>query len=299
MAESRAGVEWPTLALIAACYVVWALGTTWMAGLWLPLGMAVTVLALALHSSIQHEVLHGHPFPGRFWNAVTVFPALGLVYPYGRFRDLHLEHHRDERLTDPYDDPESNFMDPAVWQGLSPAAKTLLRMNNTLAGRMALGPAIGTWSFLRGDLRALRAGDRAVARDWLLHLAGLVPVAWWLGTVAQMPAWAYLASAYAALSVLKIRTFLEHRAHEIARGRSVVVEHGGILGFLFLNNNLHAVHHAKPSQAWYRLPAIWRENRAEFLRRNEGYLYPSYGDIFRRHFLRAQDPVPHPLYRGK
>jgi len=299
MAESRAGVEWPTVALIAACYVVWALGTTWMAGFWLPLGMAVTVLALALHSSIQHEVLHGHPFPGRFWNAVTVFPALGLVYPYGRFRDLHLEHHRDERLTDPYDDPESNFMDPAVWQGLSPAAKTLLRMNNTLAGRMALGPAIGTWSFLRGDLRALRAGDRAVARDWLLHLAGFVPVAWWLATVAQMPAWAYLASAYAALSVLKIRTFLEHRAHEIARGRSVVVEHGGILGFLFLNNNLHAVHHAKPSQAWYRLPAIWRENRAEFLRRNEGYLYPSYGDIFRRHFLRAKDPVPHPLYRGK
>lgn len=299
MAESRAGVEWPTLALIAACYVVWALGTTWMAGLWLPLGMAVTVLALALHSSIQHEVLHGHPFPSRFWNAVTVFPALGLVYPYGRFRDLHLEHHRDERLTDPYDDPESNFMDPAVWQGLSPAAKTLLRMNNTLAGRMALGPAIGTWSFLRTDLRALRAGDRAVARDWILHLAGLVPVAWWLATVAQMPLWAYLASAYAALSVLKIRTFLEHRAHEIARGRSVVVEHGGILGFLFLNNNLHAVHHAKPSQAWYRLPAIWRENRAEFLRRNEGYLYPSYGDIFRRHFLRAKDPVPHPLYRGK
>jgi fatty acid desaturase len=35
--------------------------------------------------------------------------------PYLRFRDTHLAHHHDPNLTDPYDDPESNFQDPAVW----------------------------------------------------------------------------------------------------------------------------------------------------------------------------------------
>ena len=29
----------------------------------------------------------------------------------------HLAHHRDAMLTDPYDDPESNYLDPAVWAG--------------------------------------------------------------------------------------------------------------------------------------------------------------------------------------
>jgi hypothetical protein len=33
-----------------------------------------------------------------------------------------------------------------------------------------------------------------------------------------------------------------------------------------------------------------------FLRRNGGYRYRSYGEVFLRHFLRRKDPVPHPLY---
>jgi fatty acid desaturase len=103
-------------------------------------------------------------------------------------------------------------------------------------------------------------------------------------------------SAYVALSILKIRTFLEHRAHERARGRSVVVEGGLILPFLFLNNNLHCVHHAKPQVAWYRLPAIYAGQRDEFLRRNEGYRYANYGEIFRLYFLKTKDLVPHPLW---
>lgn len=292
------GPDWPTVALIVACYGIWLIGTTWAAALWLPLGVALVALALVLHSSLTHEVLHGHPFRSRAVNEALMFPAIGLCFPYGRFRDTHLAHHQDERLTDPYDDPESNFFDPAVWVRLGPLAQALLRANNTLAGRMVLGPAIGVCSFVATDFRAIRTGDRAVLRDWLLHAAGLVPVIWWL-SMAAMPVWSYGLAVYLSMSVLKIRTYLEHRAHEVARGRTVVVERGGILGFLFLYNNLHAVHHAKPNQPWYRLPAMWRQGKADWLRRNEGYFYPSYAAIFRRHFIRAKDPVPHPLWTGR
>ncbi|WP_413876450.1 fatty acid desaturase [Albidovulum sp.] len=290
----RGETEWPTLGLIAACYLLWALATTWAAALWLPLGMALLALAVTLHSSLQHEVLHGHPFRSRRWNEAMVFLPLGLLFPYRRFRDLHLAHHNDERLTDPYDDPESNFLDPKVWARLPRWRQRLLRANNTLLGRMALGPALGTIAFVGDEARAIGAGDRDIARAWALHLAGLVLVAAWIG-LAPMPFWAYAISAYLGMSVLKVRTFLEHRAHDEAPGRTVVVERGGILGFLFLYNNLHIVHHTRPRLPWYRLPALYAAEREAFLERNHGYSYASYGEIFRRYFLSAKDPVPHPL----
>lgn len=297
MAEAWSGkreVEWPTLLLIVACHALWLAATTVLADTWLPLGIAALTLSVTLHSSLQHEVLHGHPFRVRWLNEALVFLPLGLCFPYGRFRDLHIAHHQDETLTDPYDDPESNFLDPRVWARLPAWRKRLLRVNNTLLGRMLLGPALSIIAILRADARAIRGGDRAIARDWVLHFAGLVPVALWIA-IAPIPLWAYLTAAYLGMSVLKIRTFLEHRAHRDAPGRTVVIEDRGLLAFLFLNNNLHIVHHTRPGAPWYRLPAIYAEGRAAFLQRNDGYLYASYAEVFRRYFFRAKDPVPHPL----
>ncbi len=104
-------------------------------------------------------------------------------------------------------------------------------------------------------------------------------------------------AAYLGLSILKLRTFLEHQAHVRASGRSVIVERGGVFGFLFLNNNLHVVHHMHPQVAWYDLPALYRSRKAHYLRRNGGYFYGSYGEVFRRYLWTAKDPVVHPLWR--
>jgi fatty acid desaturase len=296
MFDRLRGLEWPTLLLLIACYGLWALGTTWMAGLWLPLGMALVVTGTALHSSLAHEMLHGHPFRSQGLNAVLVFPALTLVIPYLRFKDTHLAHHRDSILTDPYDDPESNFMDPKVWGTLSWITQALLRVNNTLAGRMALGPLIGTVAFVVGDMRLIRQGDRRVLLGWLLHVPAVAVVFVWMATVGQMPVWAFLPSTYLALSVLKIRTFLEHRAHDDARGRTVVIEDRGPLSVIFLNNNLHVVHHMHAMVPWYRLPRLYHADRDRYLSRNGGYRYASYAEVFRNYFWHAKDPVPHPLW---
>lgn len=289
----------PTLALLGLCYTVWCVATAFAESLSPWIAAPVTALALTLHSSLQHEALHGHPFASRRLSDATVFPALGLVIPYQRFRDLHLAHHRDEKLTDPYDDPESNYLDPVAWARLPRVARWLLRANNTLVGRIVLGPAIGLVAFLAGEAGALLRGEAGVARAWALHVAGLVPVILWLSLVATMSADVYLAAAYGALSILKIRTFLEHRAHENVRARSVIVEDRGVLALLFLNNNFHAVHHAHPKLAWHLLPAAYAARREEFLARNRGYRYGSYVEVLRRHLLRAKDPVPHPLMRPR
>ncbi|MGA0540919.1 fatty acid desaturase [Neotabrizicola sp. VNH66] len=292
----RLPLEWPTLLLLGVTYGLWGLGTTALWQIWPPLGLLAVTLAVAQHSSLQHEALHGHPFRNPHLNHALVFPAIGLFYPYLRFVDTHLAHHHDPVLTDPYDDPESNYMDPAVWARLPRAARLALRANNTLLGRMVLGPLIGGLCFYAGDLQKVLRGDRRVQQAWVLHLLGLAPVLWWLLSVAQMPLWGWALSAYLGLSLLKIRTFLEHRAHELHRARSVVIEDKGPLALLFLNNNLHAVHHMHPAVPWYRLPAMYRARRDHYLRRNEAYVYPGYGAVFRRHFLRAKDPVPHPVW---
>jgi len=287
-------VEWPTLGLILLCHAVWLAGLFWLPALSLWLAVPVLAVTLALHSSLTHEAIHGHPTRNPRLDALLMALPLTLFIPYLRFRDLHLAHHQDEHLTDPHDDPESNYLDPAVWDRLPAPLQMLLRVNNILAGRVLIGPFIGLWSFLARDLAAIRAGDRAVRAGWLLHLP---PLALTLAIVvaAPLPLWAYLVAVWGALGLLKIRTFLEHRAHEKARGRTVVIEDRGPLALLFLNNNLHVVHHMHPRVAWYRLPALYRARRDHYLARNDGYRYRSYAEVFRAHFWRAKDPVPHPL----
>jgi fatty acid desaturase len=288
--------EWPTVIVFVLTYLVWGLATTliWQ---WSPvLSVLVTAVAIAQYSSLTHEVLHGHPFRNQTLSEALVFPGITVFVPYLRFKDLHLKHHHDPTLTDPYDDPESNFQEPAVWERRSRPVRSALSFNNTLFGRMLFGPALSAWALVTGDLRDGLRGDRRVILAWALHLPGLALVLWWLVAVGSMPVWAYVLAAYLGWSLLKIRTFLEHRAHEAARARSVVIESRGPLSLLFLNNNYHVVHHMHPGLAWYRLPAQYFGNRDHYLRRNEGYVFRNYTEIFRSFLFRQKDPVAHPIF---
>lgn len=293
--NARGGVEWITLGMIVAVYALWAITIFWLAGLALWLAIPIAALVIALHSSLTHEVLHGHPFGNRALNEATMFLPLNLCVPFNRFRDLHLAHHRDANLTDPYDDPESNYLDPAIWTALPRWKRELLSFNNTLFGRVTVGAGIGHWAFMRDEWRGARRGDRAIWLAWGLHFAG-AGIVLALVLASAMPLWAYLIAAYAALSILRIRTYLEHRAHDKVRGRTVIIEDNGPLAWMFLHNNLHVVHHMNPSAPWYDLPALYRQGKARYLACNEAYVYRSYGQIFRAYFFKAKDPVPHPLW---
>lgn len=281
-----------TLSLIFACYAAW-FTLLFFAPIWVAIPLLAAVIAL--QSSLQHEVLHGHPFRNQWANEALVFPSLNIVIPYARFRDTHLAHHQDAILTDPYDDPESNYLDPETWARLPKVVQAILGFNNTLSGRILFGPLIGTLSFLWLEMKN---GTRTIALQWVGHV--LVATAFLTVVyLSQTPIWAYAIAAYLGLSLLKIRTFLEHQASERWTGRTAIVECSGILGFLFLNNNLHVVHHKFPKVAWHKLPALYRANREQFLQRNGGYFYPSYGAIFRAYAFRRKDPVAHPLFQKR
>lgn len=299
MSTRSAAIEWPTVALIAACTLTW-MAATWFAGredFWPAL--AVAALCVTLHSSLQHEVLHGHPTRNRRINEALVFIAPGLFIPYRRFMVLHLKHHNDPNLTDPYEDPETNFLAKADWDRLPVLLQLVREANNTLAGRLILGPAIAVTGFVLADLNLLLAGDRRVWKAWALHLLGLLPVLAWVQGVCGLNPWTYLWTvAYPAFSLLTVRTFLEHRAEQAVPMRTCIVEDpSGFWALLFLNNNLHLVHHLDPKAAWYRMPSLYARDKARYLDLNGGYRFGSYWAVIGRYAFRSKAPLPHPFLR--
>jgi len=295
---TRSGsIEWRTLALILFCYAAWiAAGMLYRhAG---PASIGLLTLTIVLHSSLQHEAVHRHPTRHTGLNEALVFLPIGLLVPFRRYREQHLRHHADSRLTDPYDDPESFYLALYDHQRLPRVLRTVLVWNNRLAVRMLIGPAISATGFLLTEMRTairVKGGDAPRSRGaWRQHAAGLIAVAAIVHFGFGMPAWAYLLAAYLGLSLLAVRSFCEHQWAEAPGGRTVIVERS-LLGPLFLNNNIHLVHHTHPGLPWYALPAAYRARRDEWQAINGGYVFRSYGAVMRKFGLRAKEPVVHPV----
>ncbi|MGB0959609.1 MAG: fatty acid desaturase [Halocynthiibacter sp.] len=291
--------EMRTFLTLVACYISWAVSIGPLYALSPVLAVVLLIPILTLHASLSHEILHGHPFRSRILNAALVFLAVGIFVPYERFRTLHIAHHTDERLTDPYDDPESNFQDPALWAKMPRWRQQILNANNTILGRMILGPVISMMRFVISDIKGILGGKKDILIAWALHGIGVWGVVWILSHWGQIPFWAYICAAYGALSVLKIRTYLEHRAEEDYAHRTVIIEGWCPIAFLFLNNSLHAVHHTHPTMAWYDLRREYLAHKKAYLTKNGAYRFKNYAEVLRRYFLTQKDQVPHPHYKVK
>ena len=207
------GVEWPTLLLSLVIYGGWltltAFHSSWPAWLVFP-GL---VWLVAWQSSLQHEILHGHPTRSRRINDAIAFAPLSLWMPYSIYRVSHLRHHDDARLTDPIDDPESRYWLPEQWEPLGHWARLLFMAQNTFLGRLLVGPAWIVGRFLYFQSRALAAGHPGARRVWAPHLLGAAAVLAWVWGVCGMNPLLYLAFVvYPATSLMLIRSFAEHRA---------------------------------------------------------------------------------------
>jgi fatty acid desaturase len=296
-------VELPTLALTIATYAGW-LGTTLLYQHWpLWLVASLTALLITLHSSLQHETVHGHPTRWKSLNRLLVMPPLSLWLPYDRYRHTHHAHHIDQRLTDPLDDPESFYWRPEDWARQGPLSRVSLKLQQTLAGRVLIGSFWRIGMFLRDELltlrrheaRALVRNEQNVRRIWLEHLAWCVPVVVWVKLVCGIPLWLYfVAMVVPANGLLLIRSFAEHKARPGVRERVALVENSWLLGPLFLFNNLHALHHEAPAIPWYQYNARYRLVRERLIAENGGLVYSTYFEVAWRFLFRAHDVIRHP-----
>jgi fatty acid desaturase len=193
-------------------------------------------------------------------------------------------------------DPESFYVAAEDWDRLGPLGRAYFWSVNTLAGRLLVEPLRCVWRVLASEAPRLARGDIANLTAWLLHLAGAALVLAWALGVCAMPLLDYLLFfAYPGLSLTLLRSFLEHQARPAEGERSVLVEAGWPLSLLFLNNNLHALHHAEPGLAWFKLPERYRARRAELLERNGGYRYGGYLEIAARYLVKPKEHPRHPL----
>jgi fatty acid desaturase len=289
--------ELPTWGVALAVYVGFFV-LTWNfrhIPLWLaaPLGS----LLLAWHGSLQHETIHGHPTRSRRINALLGAPPLALWMPYAVYRESHLRHHRQRGhdLTLPGRDPETHYLPAGTVARMGWFRRAIVTATTTLAGRLALGPALAITSFWTQELRRIAAGDRLRRRLWLRHAAAASAVMIWVVGVCGISPPIYVGLiVYPSLSLTLLRSFVEHRAARDASARTTAVEAHSAWALLFLNNNLHIAHHARPSLPWYDLPGLWRQLRPAVMDDPELVIRDGYGAIFRRYLLRPANTVEHP-----
>ncbi|MEM8916322.1 MAG: fatty acid desaturase, partial [Pseudomonadota bacterium] len=255
------GVEWLTLLLILGCYAAWITLVTCHTLIGWPMAALGLIPLVVIHSSLQHEAIHAHPTNRAWLNEALVFPSLWMVMPWRRYRDTHLTHHRTGRLTDPLEDPESHYLWPDQWETLPRWAQRLLTLQGSLIGRVTLGPIVLVVRIITADWREYRQGNKTIPQAWAMHLTSITLVTLVLA-FAGVPLWLYaLTVVWPATSILMVRGYVEHRPAERQRERSVLVEAGPMTSLLFLNNNLHALHHQRPNLAWYELAPLYRRHR--------------------------------------
>lgn len=288
-------VDWPTLTLACTAYLAFFL-LTWNYAIlpwWVLLPAGATVIAL--QGSLQHEAVHGYPTCSAKANLLIAGWSLWLWLPYQTYEQTHLKHHMDEDLTDPFEDPESNYLTAGIWSRMSPLHRLVRSAMRTLAGRILLGPgyfAVMTW---RGLFQAVARLDIERLRPWIWHAITVPLVLYWVLGVCQMPLWLYVVCfAYPGTSLTLIRSYAEHRAATDTGQRTAIIEAGPFWSLVFLHNNLHAMHHAEPGLAWYRRPVRYREMKERLLAENGHYFIRGYGALAADYLLRPKEPLFHP-----
>jgi len=291
-------LELPTWILMVAVYSGW-FGVVYF---WQTLGLWVATPLLILfttwYMSLQHELIHGHPTRYARLNQLFGTLPLAVWYPYGLYRDSHLHHHRNDHLTLPEDDPEGYYFTRARWDRFPAWCIAVIKLRNTLPGRMIIGPLLDIYATLTGAVRGTFRGEMKTLTMWLIHVALLAVLLHWMSQRGLSPLYFLLAVSYPALSLTKLRSFFEHRAHEAPEARSTLNEAGPGWRLLFLNLNYHLVHHDLPGLPWFGLRKVYLAEREAYIQRSEGFLVEGYAQWFSDHALNPVTVEVHPLSPG-
>jgi fatty acid desaturase len=285
--------EIPTWIVVFSVYGAWLTLTFYYQAIpWYAM-MILAPLTIAWHGSLRHEATHNHPINKTVATFVG-YPPLGLLDPFVLYRESHQKHHRNEHLTDPYEDPESYFHTQEDWEKKHRILKALWVFNQTFAGRMLIGPLMVYARWFGIEIKAMLRGDRSRMRIWGEHVVLVAAIMYWVTQVCGIPAWQYmLLFVYAGASVGMIRSFYEHRYDAEPLGRCVLVEKSLFFQLLFLNNNFHAVHHDKPGMPWYQLDEYYRARKDYYQQASAHYVVESYGKLMWNYLF---TPVFYPVH---
>ena len=250
---------------------------------------------VAWHFSLQHEAIHSFRSAPQWLRWAVVMPPIGLWLPFPLYYASHRQHHRNAQLTEPGVDTESVYWHASAWNALSPARRTILMANQTLLGRVLIGPVLRLEKLVIRELERLQRKDFSHLPHWALHAVLVALIFTYVSAICGMPWWQYLLLfAAPGFCFGWVRPFIEHRYGERPEARTAIIESNLFWSLLFLNNNYHAIHHRHPRIAWWRIPAYWRRHRERVLRDNGGFHFPGYAAVARQWLLHPVFKPVHP-----
>jgi fatty acid desaturase len=293
MTEFWRDIEGPTWVVAATIYGGWIAIALTHRLLPVEFALPIAVYLTAWHSSLQHETIHGLRRIPRPLRTLLAAAPLGIWFPYAFYRDEHLRHHATPELATP-NDPESFYHGSEAWSRMSAPLRGLYTLNSTFAGRLVLGPALQIGRTYANQTRRLLRGDTSHAAVWCGHIALVGAVLWLLASCGIDPLAYVVFVAYPAASLTLVRSFAEHRNAHAFRDRTAIVESRSALSLLFLNNNLHAVHHRYPALPWFELPRQYRVDRERDMFADDPPPVRGYRTIARSWFWR---PIDSPVAR--
>ncbi|MBT4441721.1 MAG: fatty acid desaturase [Oceanospirillaceae bacterium] len=288
--------HWPTWALMVGVYGAWIALMNYASLLSWWLVSPLCALLLCLHGSIQHELIHGHPSPWKRLNDALGWPPLSMWIPYFQYRDHHRLHHQTSVLTQPGLDPESYYHWPSNWHSMGGIMQTLWWLNHTFIGRMIIGPWLVIGIFLHSEVKQLAKGKLYDWRNWGLHLILVSVMMMWLHS-QEVLWWQYLVfCVWPGLSLTLARSYAEHRPGNNNHERCAIIEGSWFTRVLFMNVNIHQVHHEFPKLPWFMVYPHWQRHRQAIIKRNGGYYYRGYWSLIKQTLWRQKDS---PIYPEK
>ena len=282
--------EWLTIILLLLVMAVWLVVTAFHASLPLPVVLVAGAVVVTLHMSLQHEVIHGHPTRSKALNRLLAGPSFCLWLPFERYRKTHLQHHRDEHLTDPLEDPESVYVSPEDWVHMPLWRRSLALILNTLSAALFLDHRL-SW---RSSFGAMQRRSPAVIRTWHRpgrHIAAAAPVVIWLTVVAEMSLLVYgLFFVWPRLLCSSARSPTRAASGGGQNGDQDAVRSSDCS----TSTTIFTPSTAMPGLAWYRLPSVWRADPDGWARQTGGFVFQGYGDVAARYLLSPKDHPVHP-----
>ena len=248
----------------------------------------------AWHLSLQHELVHGHPFRNSKLNAALASLSLTMWVPFLSFKRDHISHH-NSTLTHPKLDTESYYSMPEQWQHSGRFLRSIYWANRTIAFRLTIWSVFSTVQYFFADAwRAIRNVDNARSA-WVLHIPGLIAVTYIVNNLAGMSMIEYLiGGVFASHSLNMMRSFAEHKTIGDESTRTAIIDAGRVMSLLMLNNNLHIAHHDEPSAPWYKVPEVAeRLNAFERAQKIDALYKGGYGELLRRFTFK---PYDQPVY---
>lgn len=272
--------ENPTWVVILCVYSCWFTLTVYWNETDFFIRTILMTYTLAWFSSLVHELIHTHPTKNPIVNEALGFLPFNMWIPYRIYKKTHLIHHKNHNLTDPLLDPESNYLSQKHWDNLSNFRKKLVLFNNTLLGRLTIGPFLTIEKLYKTEFHKILLRDFSSLRAWANHIVGLIVVIGYL-IYQEIPLIEYILSGvYPSISLSMLRSYAEHRYSKKVSQRTGVIETNLFFRLLFLNNNYHWIHHQCPNMPWYQIERVYEENKAKVLESNGNYLLKGYRVLF-------------------